>query len=100
MEPLAPGMRRTGRVMRRMPGASIALATEKEIERNSGAKTPELIARILQGSKPRGVTSEDRTVDGVPIRIYRPSSVSTSSATDRPLIVYFHGGGFVFGDLR
>ena len=97
MEPLAPGMRRTGKVMRRMPGASVSRATPAEIERNSGARTPELIARILQGTKPKGVTSEDRTVEGVPVRIYRPA---TSSGTDRPLIVYFHGGGFVFGDVR
>jgi acetyl esterase len=107
-------MRRTGKVMRRMPGASVSRATPAEIERNSGARTPELIARILQGSKPRGVTSEDRTVEGIPVRIYRPSGASTSSATGvkssvpepvegptaRPLIVYFHGGGFVFGDVR
>ena len=103
MEPLAPGMRRTGKVMRRMPGASVSRATPAEIERNSGARTPELVARILQGAKPKGVTSDDRTVEGIPVRIYRPSTSSgtgASSGTDRPLIVYFHGGGFVFGDVR
>jgi acetyl esterase len=97
MEPLAPGMRRTGKAMRLMPGASIARATDKEIERNSGARTPEFFASILQGTKPKGVTSEDRTAEGIPVRIYRPS---TRTAIGRPLIVYFHGGGFVYGDLR
>ena len=97
MEPLAPGMRRTGKVMRRMPGASVSRATPAEIERNSGARTPEAIAWLLQGAKPRGVTSEDRTVEGVRVRIYRPAA---SPATDRPLILYFHGGGFVYGDVR
>ena len=36
----------------------------------------------------------DESADGVPVRVYRP-------AAERPLpgIVYFHGGGFVIGDL-
>ncbi|MCU1413015.1 MAG: hypothetical protein JWN80_355 [Microbacteriaceae bacterium] len=96
MEPLAPGMRRTGKVMRRMPGASVANATLEQIERNSGAGAPELFASILMGTRPRGVATEDRTVSGVPVRIYTPAG----TAAARPLVVYFHGGGFVFGDLR
>lgn len=97
MEQLAPGMRRLGKVMRRMPGASVADATPEEIARSSGAGAPELIASILQGTRPRGVRSDDRMADGVPIRVYTPRG---PAAVSRPLIVYFHGGGFVFGDLR
>ncbi|HEX3680070.1 MAG TPA: alpha/beta hydrolase [Galbitalea sp.] len=97
MEPLAPGMRRTGKVMRRMPGASIAKATDAQIEQSSGTSAPELISSILLGTKPTGVVTEDREVDGIPIRIYR---VGGSATTGVPLIVYFHGGGFVYGDLR
>jgi len=100
-------MRRTGKVMRRMPGASISKSTPAQIERNVDAHAPELMASILQGKKPRGVATEDRAIDGIPIRIYRPAGTSTSSAngvaegrTALPLIVYFHGGGFVYGDLR
>ena len=38
---------------------------------------------------------ENLTVDGdVPVRIYRPES-----AGPHPTVVYFHGGGFVIGDL-
>ena len=96
MEPLAPGMRRTGKVMRHLPGASIAHATDAQIARSSGTSAPEFFASILQGKKPGGVTREDRTVDGIRIRIYRPST----SPGPKPLIVYFHGGGFVYGDLR
>ena len=95
-EPLAPGMRRIGKVMRHMPGASVAKATPEEIERNSGAGAPELFASILMGTRPRGVATEDRTVDGIPIRVYTPPGRTAG----RPLVVYFHGGGFVFGDLR
>jgi acetyl esterase len=97
MEPLAPGMRRTGKVMRRMPGASIARATDAQIAQASGGGAPEFFASILQGMKPKGVVTEDRLAGDVPVRIYRPS---TRSATALPLIVYFHGGGFVYGDLR
>lgn len=37
---------------------------------------------------------EDRSLDGVPVRIYRPISDAAS-----PVIMFFHGGGFVIGDL-
>jgi acetyl esterase len=97
MEPLAPGMRRTGKVMRRMPGASVANATPQQIERNGGAETPALIAWLLLGVKPKGVATEDRSVEGIPIRIYTPAG---TPARPRPLVLYFHGGGFVLGDLR
>jgi len=38
--------------------------------------------------------ARNESADGVPVRVYRPTA-------DRPLpaIVYFHGGGFVIGDL-
>jgi acetyl esterase len=104
MEPLAPGMRRVGKVMRRMPGASIAKASPKEIERNSGASSPEFFASILQGKSPKGVTRTDSLAGDVPIRVYRRAGVGADSAAGelatKPLIVYFHGGGFVYGDLR
>ncbi|THG31509.1 alpha/beta hydrolase [Naasia lichenicola] len=96
MEPLAPGMQRIGAVMRRLPGSSVATATDAQIARSSGAAAPELLASILMGSRPKGISTEDRRTNGIPIRIYRPDH----SRASRPLIVYFHGGGFVFGDLR
>jgi acetyl esterase len=39
----------------------------------------------------------DLTVDGIPARLYRPKGVSPSTAL--PVLVYFHGGGWVIGDL-
>jgi len=43
---------------------------------------------------------DDRTFAGpacaVPVRIYRPTTASSSPA---PCVVYFHGGGWVVGDL-
>lgn len=82
--------------MRRLPGSSVASATDAQIARSSGAGAPELMASILMGVRPRGVTTEDRRAGDVPVRVYRPEGPGTG----RPLVVYFHGGGFVFGDLR
>jgi len=90
--------------MRRLPGSSVARATPEEIARNSGASAPELMALILLGKRPKGVRAEDRSIDGIPIRVYTPGGTPGGTSRDpsgaRPLIVYFHGGGFVFGDLR
>jgi acetyl esterase len=96
MEPLAPGMRRIGRIMAHLPGSSIANSSPEQIARRSGAPVPELAASILMGRRPKGVTTVDRSADGVPVRVYTPPG----SGAGRPVVVYFHGGGFVFGDLR
>jgi acetyl esterase len=37
---------------------------------------------------------EDFEVDGVPVRLYAPAG-----AADGPIVVYFHGGGWVIGSL-
>jgi acetyl esterase len=39
-----------------------------------------------------GITIEDRTIDGVPVRLYRPLGQGSL-----PLHAYFHGGAFIFG---
>ncbi|MDF0530631.1 alpha/beta hydrolase [Tsukamurella sp. 8F] len=51
------------------------------------------------GGHTPGVTTRAMTVDGadgpLPARLYTPSAAAQKS----PLIVFFHGGGFVLGDL-
>lgn len=89
-------MRRIGKVMRRLPGASVSKATPEVIARNSEADAPEVMASILMGNRPKGVATEDRKAGAIPVRVYTPPGVTPA----RPLIVYFHGGGFVFGSLR
>jgi acetyl esterase len=39
----------------------------------------------------------DLSANGIPIRVYRPAGVP--DATRLPALVYFHGGGWVIGDL-
>jgi acetyl esterase len=41
---------------------------------------------------------QELSADGVPIRVYRPKGVPPSTAL--PVLVYFHGGGWVIGDLE
>lgn len=38
---------------------------------------------------------EDRAIEGVPVRIYWPSG----PADNPPVVIFFHGGGWVVGDL-
>lgn len=56
----------------------------------------------VQGAVLDSVASDDRRIPGpageIPVRIYRPKSAS--SATKLPLLVYFHGGGWVIGDIE
>lgn len=53
--------------------------------------------RLARGVAPAEHVHEVRDLDagGVPARLYRPSA-----ASDLGLLVYFHGGGWVIGDLE
>ena len=42
------------------------------------------------------VDSKDDIADGIPIRIYMPKD---AIGTELPIAVYYHGGGYVLGDL-
>jgi acetyl esterase len=52
----------------------------------------------IAGPAEEPVPTEDRSVPGpagdIPVRIYRPTA-----DTPLPVVVYFHGGGFVIGDI-
>jgi len=55
-------------------------------------------SRVVGGiSQPIG-SVEERSVGGVPGRIYVPEALTESSAP-RPTLVFIHGGGFVYGGL-
>ena len=55
-------------------------------------------ARIFRGREIEVAEVSDRTIPGpageIPVRLYRPAG-----GGERPLVVYYHGGGHVIGDL-
>jgi len=56
----------------------------------------------VQGALLDSVVSDDRRIPGpageIAVRIYRPRTAAT--AAKLPLLVYFHGGGWVIGDIE
>jgi acetyl esterase len=57
-----------------------------------------LLLASIAGPPEEAVPTEDRSVPGpagdIPVRVYRPQSDGPL-----PVVVYFHGGGFVIGDI-
>ena len=79
--------------------ASVAGRGEDHVIALQSRKIPEggLVGLILGKAAP-GTVLADRSVPGpggdLPVRVYTPSGAPSGP---RPLIVYYHGGGFVFG---
>ena len=81
--------------------APVATMSEAEVIALQARRVPvNAVTRWLFGAVPPGVRTTDRPVPGpagdIPVRVYQSSGASESA---RPLILYFHGGGFVLGDL-
>jgi acetyl esterase len=92
-------LRAWGWLTRRM--ASVGAMSEAEVIALQARRVPSnAVTRWLFGAVPPGVEVADRPVPGpagdIPVRVYRPSGDGSGG---RPLIVYFHGGGFVLGNL-
>lgn len=81
---------------------AVATMSEADIIAVQSRKIPvNAVTRWLFGALPPGVEATDRTVPAadrqIPVRVYRPAGAAP--ADGRPLVVYFHGGGFVFGSV-
>jgi acetyl esterase len=53
------------------------------------------VCRMFQSPRPASITVEDIDVDGLHVRLYRPSGVGL-----KPGCLYFHGGGWVVGSCE
>lgn len=99
MARIDPRLRAWGWLTRRQ--VSAATMSEAAIIALQGRRVPaNVVTRWLFGAVPPGVRVTDRPVPGpagqIPVRVYQRAA---GESGDRPLVVYFHGGGFVFGDL-
>jgi len=54
--------------------------------------------RLAGGTQPIG-SVRDLSAAGLPARLYTPTDPSTDAAARGPLLLFLHGGGFVYGDL-
>ncbi|HEY1706506.1 MAG TPA: alpha/beta hydrolase [Trebonia sp.] len=83
--------------------ASVATMTEEQVRAAQARPMPDsAVTNWICGVRPAGTMVSERVIPGpdgneVPVRIYRPLNPAPGP---RPLVVYFHGGGFVFGALR
>jgi acetyl esterase len=80
----------------------IATMTDAEVIALQATKIPvNAVTNWLFGAVAPGIEVTDRSVPGavgeLDARVYRPAQAGT--AAGRPLVVYFHGGGFALGSL-
>jgi len=79
----------------------MAAAGLPPIEQTTPAQARELRAALratfsaFAGAAPEPARVDDWTISGIPVRVYRPNLVKPL-----PILVYFHGGGWVLGDIE
>ncbi|WP_395693088.1 alpha/beta hydrolase [Nocardioides sp.] len=99
---LRPGVRLLDLLMRSNAGFSVARMTPEQLERAQTTVIPDgAPASLFLGRRAPGVdvrTSSFPARHGdLPLRVYTPESWSR---TPRPVVVNYHGGGFVLGSAR
>lgn len=58
-----------------------------------------LVNTAMVGGEQQIGSVRDLEVAGLPARLYRPSAPLAAAGTAGPVLVYFHGGGYMQGDL-
>jgi acetyl esterase len=99
---LRPGVRVLDRLMKSVPGVSVARMTPEQLARAQSTVLPDrgaaglFLGRLAKGIDVRRSSFPARHGE-VPLRVYTPEAWSR---TPRPVVVNFHGGGFVLGSAR
>jgi acetyl esterase len=83
--------------------ASVAGMTEEQVIAMQSREFPAgRVTDWIFGATTPGVDVSNQTIPGpggeIPVRVYRAAGPVTGAP--RPLVMYFHGGGFVLGDMR
>ena len=96
------GVRLYARLVPRMDWAAITSEGFVEFREATNRRLSSPVARLVIGKADRGAIITDRTLDvggrELSVRVYRPSRDAASGrAAPLPLVVQFHGGGFVVG---
>jgi acetyl esterase/lipase len=91
-----------GWLTRRM--VSIATMSDADVIALQAKQIPvNPVTNWLFGTVAPEVDVTNRSVPGpagdLKVRVYRPAAVGTATTAGRPLVVYFHGGGFALGSL-
>jgi acetyl esterase/lipase len=95
-------LRAWGWLTRRM--VSVAKMSDAEVIAFQAKQVPvNAVTNWLFGAVAPGVDVADRSVPGpagdLKVRVYRQPAGGTATNAGRPLVVYFHGGGFALGSL-
>ena len=56
-----------------------------------------VLSTVLPSPKSDNINIQYKTLENVPVRVYSPKSIKSNNL---PAMIFYHGGGYVFGVLE